>query len=240
MESDRLLAGDLFGEGPTPSRYWGDHWLRVSEKLLKGLNHQLTNRVASLSAAVDMLKMDGVADERFVEQMSDEVTRLLQLASLYRCLTTEPYMEPEALMLSDMLPLALRLHENHYDLKHYTCSLIERNAVPPIRVRQAALLRCLLVLLGSTAGNALRSGRDGTITVEYGGDEQEVLIRMKAAAPGGQLIFTGDGSLLHAVRSALAHAHATADGMIIRGPAGDEVEYEIRIPTLTAMRRAEA
>jgi hypothetical protein len=54
------------------------------------------------------------------------------------------------------------------------------------------------------------------------------------------LIFTGDGSLLHAVRSALAHAHATADGMITRNPGGDEVEYELRMPTLAAMRSAEA
>ena len=54
MESDRLLAGDLFGEGPTPSRYWGDHWLRVSEKLLKGLNANGGSGEPATSDSVDV------------------------------------------------------------------------------------------------------------------------------------------------------------------------------------------
>src|ERR1041385_9581399 len=88
--SDRLISSDFFVEGPTPARYWGDQWLRVSEKLLKGLNHQFTNRVASLDAAVTLYELDGASESGFAQMLSGEVARLHDLLRLYRTPTSEP------------------------------------------------------------------------------------------------------------------------------------------------------
>jgi hypothetical protein len=59
-----------------------------------------------------------------------------------------------------------------------------------------------------------------------------VYLRLRGEAPSGQLLFSGEGSLLHAVRAALAHAQATADGAILRSETGDQIEYELRLPPL--------
>ena len=58
-----------------------------------------------------------------------------------------------------------------------------------------------------------------------------------AAAPRDQLLFSGEGSLLHAVRSALAHASGTVEGVIHRGPEVGRIEYELRLPNLMTATR---
>ena len=239
MQYERLFSSDLYVEGPTPARYWGDQWLRVCEKLLKGLNHQFTNRVSSLDAAIGMLEEDGASSSGFATAMSAEVARLHELLLLYRSLTAEPVAAPELTRMQDVMPQIVRLHEHHSDLRHIPCELSGNPETEPILVRQSALLRCIMVLLTSVSGNVLRSKREGSVTIEYGTDDGDVFLRMAGTAPNGQLLFSGEGSLLHAVRAALAHAHATAEGAINRGPEADRIEYHLRIPTLTKARSTE-
>jgi len=66
-----------------------------------------------------------------------------------------------------------------------------------------------------------------------------VRVVFEAPQPEGQLIFTGEGSLVHAVRSALAHAHATVDVTVIDAEGGQRIRYELRLPTLPEGRRLE-
>ncbi len=239
MEFERLIASDLFIEGPTPARYWGDQWLRVAEKVLKGLNHQLTNRVSSLQAAMILLADEQSMDESFTSGMASEVARLHELMDLYRALTAESLAVPEAVRLQDLLPQAVRLHEHHSDLRHVACQVTGDPDTEPIVVRQSALLRCVLVLLASVAGNVRRSERAEPIVLEYQMRGDDVCLSMRGVCPKGQLLFSGEGSLLHAVRAALAHADGSAEGDIRRDPSGDVVEYELRLPSLSAVRRRE-
>jgi hypothetical protein len=81
MQFERLISSDLFVEGPTPARYWGDQWLRVAEKLMKGLNHQFTNRIASLDASVSLMEEDGASAAAFADAMRAEVERFHELLS---------------------------------------------------------------------------------------------------------------------------------------------------------------
>jgi len=237
--SDRLISSDLFVEGPTPARFWGDQWLRVSEKLLKGLNHQFTNRVASLDATVSLFELDGPPDGGFARVLTGEIARLHELLRLYRSLTSEPITAPEPARLQDILPMAIRLQEHHSDLRQIPYTLAGDPDAEPVLVRHSGLLRSVLVLLASVAGNVLRSGREGAaVEVEFGSSAGETWLRLRGAAPSGQLLFSGEGSLLHAVRAALSHAHASADGVIRRSNEGDELEYELRFPTLAMARQA--
>jgi hypothetical protein len=61
----------------------------------------------------------------------------------------------------------------------------------------------------------------------------------EAPQPEGQAIFTGEGSLVHAVRSALAHAFAEVGVTVVNTVHGERIRYELRLPTLPEARRRE-
>lgn len=235
----RFDNGDFPFEGPTPARVWGDQWLRVSEKVLKGLNHKLTNRVAALEGVLGVLDPAGGPDPEFMSALAAEVSQLHALLRLFRLMPAEPFAEPEPCRLQDVLPQVVQLHLHHADLKEISCELHEDREAHPILVRQSALLRCILVLLEATAGNASRSNVQNPIQVAYTQLGTEVVITIDGPAPPAQLIFSGEGSLLHAVRSALTHAHGHVDAIATPMEGYDRLRYEIRLPTLTAARQLE-
>lgn len=225
-------------ESPTPSRVWGDQWLRVSEKVLTGLNHQLTNRCAALDSLVGVLAAESPLDKTLTDALQDEVVRLIELVKSYRMLPAEVYPQAQAMRLQDTMPHVLRLHMHHADLKGVSVAMEGDPETDPVLVRPSALMRSLLVLLESGAGNAARSGRKVPLTLGYGPEDANfVRIAVEAATPSGQMVFTGPGSLVHAVRNALAHAHGTIDATIVDGPEGPLLRYVLRLPTLNEARR---
>jgi hypothetical protein len=241
LADPRPESSELQTESPTPSRLWGDQWLRVSEKVLKGLNLEFTDRVAALQALVGQLA-DGSATPATtaVRSLGREIDRLNHLLQLFRAMPAEPFVVTEPMRLQDVVPQVLDLHGHHADLKRIPVALDAQADVSPVLVRPSALLRCLLVLLESAAGNALRSGCAAAIDMSYGGDATRIFVRFEGPAPGGTLLFTGDGSLVHAVRTALAHAHGTADAQMTAGAPCARIRYEVVLPTLAESRRLES
>ena len=232
-------ANDPATEGPTPARVWGDQWLRVSEKVLKGLNHQLTNRVASLEAVVGIFQDGEPFEPEVIGALAQEVTRLHHLLQLFRCMPAEPFAGAEPVRLQDIVPQVLELHGHHADLRGIAVAVDADAETHPVLVRPSALMRCLLVLLESVAGNALRSGGEGSLKFAYSGDTTCVRVSFEAPQPAGQAIFTGEGSLVHAVRSALAHAYAQVGITVENTAVGERIRYEVRLPTLPEARRRE-
>ncbi|HEX7124114.1 MAG TPA: hypothetical protein VF178_17180 [Gemmatimonadaceae bacterium] len=237
MITERVISNELHVEGPTPARYWGDQWLRVAEKILKGLNNALGDRAASLEATAGLLDPGQPVEPDVVETVRGEAVLLRQLVELYHSLTAETVTMPEPTRFQDVLPLVVRLHEHHGDLRSVQCHVRGVPDTSPVLVRQAAFTRCILVLLASAAGNTLRSGAPRLVTLEYGDEGEEVVIRLFGAAPKDQLLFSGEGSLLHAVRAALAHAGASVEGSIRRGPDFGLLTYEVRLPAIPEERR---
>ncbi len=230
---------DILTEGPTPARFWGDQWLRVSEKVLKGLNHQLTNRIASLEAIVGIFRDGEPFEPEVLTALSDDVARLNHLLQLFRCMPAEPFAGAEPVRLQDIVPQVLELHGHHADLRDIAVEVDADDETHPLLVRPSALLRCLLVVLESGAGNALRSGNADPLRLAYTGDAAMVRLVLEAPQPSGQTIFAGEGSLLHAVRQALAHAFAEVDVTVVDAPQGERIRYELRLPTLREARRRE-
>jgi hypothetical protein len=224
---------------PTPARVWGDQWLRVAEKVLKGLNHQLTNRVTGIDAIVGLLDPTEKPDERMLALVKDEVEKLQALLLLYRLMPAEPTDRPEAVRLQDIVPRVAQLHSHHADLSSVSCSHRGDPDTPPVLVRMSALMRCLLVLLESGAGNAYRSGSTVPISLTYEGTREEVCITLQAVSPRGQLPFDGPGSVLHAVRDTLHHADGVVVATLVPGETSDMVRYEMRLPSLAAARARE-
>jgi hypothetical protein len=238
LSDPRPEAAELQTESPTPSRVWGDQWLRVSEKVIKGLNHQLTNRVASLDAVLTLLgDEDEVPDVQLMSSLAQEVKRLNGLLHLYRLMPAEPFVTTEPVRLQDVVSQVMELHGHHADLRGVPIEVDRGGDTAPVLVRPSALVRSLLVLLESAAGNALRAGSAGTLHVSYGGDADRVYVTFEAPCPPGQLLFTGDGSLVAAANSALAHAHGDVTVETIHGTDGERIRYTVVMPTLAAARR---
>jgi len=212
----------------------------VSEKVLKGLSLQFADRVAALEALVAQLAEGTLSpDPAVVRSLGQEVGKLNHLLQLFRVMPAEPFVITEPMRLQDVVPQVLDLHGHHTDLRRIPVELRPQTDVSPVLVRPSALLRCLLVLLESAAGNALRSGCPTALDMTYGGDATHVFVRFEGPAPAGTLLFTGDGSLVHAVRTALAHAHGTADVQMTAGAPCARIRYEVALPTLAEARRLE-
>lgn len=222
---------------PTPARVWGDQWLRVNEKVMKGLNHQLTNRVAALEAVAQLFEPGEITDPHLVLTMAREVERVGTLLRLYRMLPAEPTALPEPIRVQDIVPSVLELHTYHADLKGVPCVLGEASDPDPVCVRPSALLRSLLVLLESAAGHTSRTGSGLPIVLAYHGTPSTVTITIEAPSPNADGLFAGSGSLIDAVRSALAHA----GGQVLAARDSREglplISYRLTLPTLSEARR---
>jgi hypothetical protein len=225
---------------PTPARVWGDQWLRVNEKVLKGLNHQLTNRLAALEAVTHLFDPGDVADPQLVKTLAREVDRVGTLLRLYRMLPAEPTALPEAVRVQDIIPSVLELHTYHADLRGVACLLGEATDPEPVCVRPSALLRSLLVLLESAAGHTSRTGSGLPIVLGYSGTPTVVTISIEAPSPNAGGLFAGSGSLIDAVRSALAHAGGTVFASQESRNGLPMITYRLTLPTLSESRKRTA
>ena len=225
---------------PTPARVWGDQWLRVNEKVLKGLNHQLTNRLAALEAVTQLFEPGELADPQLLQTLAKEVDRAGTLLRLYRMLPAEPTALPETVRVQDIVPTVLELHTYHADLRGVTCLLGETSDAEPVCVRPSALLRSLLVLLESAAGHTSRTGSGLPIVLTYHGTPTEVMITIEAPSPNAEGLFAGSGSLIDAVRSALAHAGGTIQAARDAREGMPLIKYRLTLPTLTEVRKSSA
>jgi hypothetical protein len=222
---------------PTPARVWGDQWLRVNEKVLKGLNHQLANRLAALEAVTHLLEPGEATDPHLAQTLAREVERVGTLLRLYRLLPAEPTALPEAVRVQDIVPHVLELHTYHADLRGVPCLLGEASDPEPVCVRPSALLRSLLVLLESAAGHTSRTGSGLPIVLAYHGTTTTVTITIEAPSPNADGLFAGSGSLIDAVRSALGHAGGTVFASRDAREGLPLVTYRLTLPTLSETRR---
>jgi hypothetical protein len=143
-------------------------WRTISEDLLKGLVHALNNRVAALSAFVELAKL-GDEEEDPLTVLPLEIAQLHQVNLLFGLLPQRSA-EPEPLELRAVLDDALRLHEHHPQFRGEPVSLAFEGAADAVRAPRWALMRALVMLVhAAKRGAASGHGRSAVITV-HGGD----------------------------------------------------------------------
>jgi hypothetical protein len=205
---------------PTPpaSSALVDDWSTISNDLLQGLIHALNNRVAALSAFMELARL-GDSSVNPLAELPTEITQLRGVSSLF-ALLPERRTDAEALELTAALDDALRLHEHHPRLRAERFEVRYEGTPLPIRAPRWALVRTLVMLVHAAkhSGETTR-GQDGA-SIVVRSDESTASVRVSASA--------------NVSPDLLAAAERTG-GEITRE--GDMLIF--RIPSLTELRRRE-
>ena len=176
-----------------------DDWRTISEDLLKGLVHALNNRVAALSAFVELAKLGG-EEEDPLAVLPGEIAQLHRVNALFGLLPRRGS-EPEPLELRAVFDDALRLHEHHPRFRGEAVSVAYDGAPGAVRALRWALLRTMVMLVhaakkkaGSGRAAAIRvHGDDTTIAVHVATSETAPSdLEVLAAQCGGRLARTSD------------------------------------------------
>lgn len=168
-----------------------EDWLPVQEMLLRGLNHSLSNRLASLSALAMLIEGADRLDARMQQALSSDAERLGELLELFRALPGSISVRREAIRFGDALERAGALIEHHPECRDIAIApVVESPDAPPVTLAstdalRSSVLMMLAVAQGATSPTPLmvtaRSGADGFlhVTVELAGGSCE---RIKCSA----------------------------------------------------------
>jgi hypothetical protein len=207
-------------------------WLVVSDALLRGLNHALSNRAATVGAVSGVLDATEPPSAAIVDVLRDEAARLDELLQLARLLPGQRG-GPEPVHLPDVVPAAVALHGYHFDLRDTPCLLEGEATVMPVLADPTALTHALLLLL--TVAKLAAAG--GTVALRHDGDDERVTLTVDALPPDEATasVPAEEEAMLTAARTLLAASDATVEHRALAHGA----RYALTLPTLTAARRAE-
>ncbi len=182
-----------------------DDWRTISEELIQGLVHALNNRVAALSAFVELAKL-GDEEGDPLSVLPEEIAHLHRVNALF-ALLPERRSEPEPVELHAVLDDAIRLHEHHPRLRGGQVDVALEGAPDAVRAPRWALLRAMVMLVHAAKREAESvHGRRATIRVR--GDDDAIGVHVAtpatpsadlealAARCGGGLERTDDGLVL--------------------------------------------
>jgi hypothetical protein len=207
---------------PTPARQpdnapRSDDWRTISEELLQGLVHAMNNRVAALSAFVELAKLGDEKEGDPVKVLPAEIAQLHRLNGLFGMLP-ERRSDAEALELSGVLDDAIRLHEHHPRLRSERVAVAFEGAPAVVRAPRWALVRAL-VLLVHAAKLAARPGNVGA-TLRVRGDDATISVHASTAVEASPDL------------AALAER---CNGSVVR----EAGELVLRMPSVRELRRRE-
>ena len=158
--------------GPPPGAATSDDWRTISEELLQGLVHALNNRVAALSAFVELARLgDEEGDPLTVLPL--EIAQLHQVNGLFGLLP-ERRSDPEALELRAVLDDAIRLHEHHPALRAERVDVTYEGAPGAVRAPRWALVRAMVMLVHIAKRTAESRQRGAGAALRVRGEEASV------------------------------------------------------------------
>ncbi len=150
-------------------------WLPVQQMLLRGLNHSLSNRLASLSALTMLIEGTDRLDARMQQALAGDVERLGGLLELFRSLPGSVVSRREAARFGDALKQAAALIEHHPDCRDIAIAPVQEEPdAPPVTLSgpdalRASVLLMLAVVRGTASPSPLvttaRAGGDGWLYV---------------------------------------------------------------------------
>ncbi|CAN5677517.1 hypothetical protein BH23GEM3_BH23GEM3_05200 [soil metagenome] len=231
-------------EAPVPPIPVADAWLGVSDDLLWGINHALSNRLAAVAAVVRILQFSDTGLDPLFSVLGQEITNLEKTIALLRLLPRNPDEQPEPVHLTDTLTSVLALHRLQSDGRDLEYEVDAAPDVLPVWIEPSTLAHALLLLLSSAARIAERAGNT-SISVTCRGDEDWATLAIESPPPQ-----PGAGE---AEESEWDDSWKPVDARVVEvlleGAGGELMEsrfagdpargvcYRMRLPTLLAVRR---
>jgi hypothetical protein len=156
-----------------------DDWRTISEALLQGLVHALNNRVAALSAFVELARL-GDEEGNPVTVLPAEIAQLHRVNALFGMLP-ERKSDPEALELRVVLDDAVRLHEHHPRLRSEQVAVAFEGAPAVVRAPRWALVRVLVMLVHAAKRAAASSQPREDASLRVRGDDTTIGVHVATA-----------------------------------------------------------
>ena len=152
-------------------------WSGVSDGVLRGIAHQLSNRTGTIGAVAEALAASDDSSSNLTQALRGEAAKLEELLRLLRLMPRDQGRGPEPVRPVDVVGDALALFA-HHPVGHHSIPTLDRvEQLPPVRVHVPAFTHAVLLLLVAAAGP------DGSpVTVRGGGDQRQA--RLALAGPG--------------------------------------------------------
>ena len=180
-----MVKLDLDGLAARP-----DAWGPVLDKLLLGVTHNISNRVATLAGVSDILAGDPTIPP-ILRALSDEVPRLEEGIRLLRLLAAPEDEGEEALEATRITDDAISLVELHPDCRNISFEIIDRREVPPVIARPTALTHAIVVALANAVADPGSGGSPAKIPIVFASDERDLVISVGSATVRARLLSAG-------------------------------------------------
>jgi hypothetical protein len=164
---------------PSPTAPADLLWRQLGDGLLRGIGHELNNRIGAVRAVAQVLTADGEPSPLEAALIA-ETERLQRVADLLRLLPRRAA-EPEAVQVADLVPELFALLELHSEWPDIRYRWEVEGEPLPVRVEPSTLLHALGIVMLAAAERADRThGR--TVAVRCRGTERE--LELEVRVPG--------------------------------------------------------
>jgi hypothetical protein len=216
----------------------GDAWLSVCDELLWGFNHALSNRLAALTSLVRILEHSDTGLEPLLTVLSGEIGTLDRTLALLRLLPRNLDELAEPVRLQDVLPAVLELHRLQSDAREVEFLLDADEHCLPAWIQPSRLTHALLLLLARVS-RATRQAEPTQAMIRCSGDDDEVRVVVDAAGARPDPASRERDGVLAAIEGLVGHAGGEVREARIGGAAVGGLRWELRLPSLLAVRRRE-
>lgn len=154
--NDTSLETEVFPTGTIGlTRSYADAWACVSEALVRGMAHALSNRIATIGTIAELLRVSAEDPRAMSEMLGIETERLDDLLEQMRALSARSGGRMEAMRLSDAVAGAMDLHSYHPERRAIAVTVEPGDESRPVLGDPLQLQRQLLILLDAATHAAL-------------------------------------------------------------------------------------
>jgi signal transduction histidine kinase len=166
--NDATAETDTFPTGKLGlTRSYAESWSVVSETLVRGIAHALSNRIATIGTIAELLRVGGDDPHAMSEMLGIETERLEDLLEQMRALSARSAGRVEAMRLSDAVAGAMALHSYHPERRTVAVTVEPGDESRPVLGDPLLLQRQLLILLDAATHAAL-SHASRAVRVRFG------------------------------------------------------------------------
>jgi signal transduction histidine kinase len=176
--TDMAQTTTLFPTGERGrSRAYAEAWSSVSEALVRGMAHALSNRIATIGTIAELLRVSAEDPAAMSEMLGIETRRLEELLEQMRELSARQSGRMEATRLSDAVAGAMAMHSFHPERRSIAVTVEPGDESRPVLGDAIRLQRELLLLLDAATHAALAHA-SRAVRVRFGLQGRVGVVRM--------------------------------------------------------------